>query len=70
VVAEAIAPVEGVEAAFVFGSHARGDAREDSDVDVLVVSVAPETSLGREAAEASLVGRADAEGPSPRLASG
>lgn len=58
VVAEAIAPVEGVEAAFVFGSFARGDARDDSDVDVFVVSSVPEASLGREAAEASvLLGR-------------
>ncbi len=58
VVAEAIAPVEGVEAAFVFGSFARGDSRDDSDVDVLVVCSIPEASLGREAAEASvLLGR-------------
>lgn len=33
----ALAGVEGVEAAFIFGSHARGTARSDSDVDVLVV---------------------------------
>ena len=58
VVAEAIAPMAGVEAAFVFGSFARGDAREDSDVDVLVVSSTDGATLGREAAEASvLLGR-------------
>lgn len=56
VVEEAISGVEGIEAAFVFGSFARGDAREDSDVDVLVVGDGlAEASLGREAAEASLL---------------
>ena len=59
VVEEAIAGVEGVEAAFVFGSFARGDARDDSDVDVLVVGdQEAEVRLGREAAGASvLLGR-------------
>ncbi|HEX2201783.1 MAG TPA: nucleotidyltransferase domain-containing protein [Longimicrobium sp.] len=33
----ALADVPGVEAAFIFGSHARGRARPDSDVDVFVV---------------------------------
>jgi predicted nucleotidyltransferase len=56
VVEEAIAGVEGVEAAFVYGSFARGDARDDSDVDVLVVGDhVAEASLGREAAEASVL---------------
>lgn len=59
VVEEAFAGVEGIEAAFVFGSFARGDARADSDVDVLVVAdAATQGRLGREAAEASvLLGR-------------
>ena len=59
VVEEAIAGIEGIEIAFVFGSFARGDARDDSDVDVLVVGdVAEDASLGRQAAEASvLLGR-------------
>jgi predicted nucleotidyltransferase len=59
VVEEAIAGIVGIEAAFVFGSFARGDARDDSDVDVLVVGdVASDAGLGREAAEASvLLGR-------------
>jgi predicted nucleotidyltransferase len=33
----ALAPVPGIEAAFVFGSIARGDAVPESDVDVLIV---------------------------------
>jgi predicted nucleotidyltransferase len=56
VVHEAFADVEGIEAAFVFGSFARGDARDDSDVDVLVVGDLPsEGGIGRGAAEASML---------------
>ncbi|HKP74379.1 MAG TPA: nucleotidyltransferase domain-containing protein [Longimicrobiaceae bacterium] len=56
VVEEAIAGVEGIDAAFVYGSFARGDARPDSDVDVLVVGDVPsDAQLGRKAAEASLL---------------
>lgn len=59
VVEEAIAGVEGIEVAFVFGSFARGDPRDDSDVDVLVLGdQAEEAALGRQVAEASvLLGR-------------
>lgn len=59
VVEEAIAGIEGIDAAFVYGSFARGDARDDSDVDVLVVGdLAEDAALGRQAAEASvLLGR-------------
>lgn len=59
VVEEALSSVEGIEAAFVYGSFARGDAREDSDVDVLVIGDADaQARVGREAAEASvLLGR-------------
>jgi predicted nucleotidyltransferase len=59
VVEEALAGIEGIEAAFVFGSFARGDARDDSDVDVLVIGdLSQDAALGREAAEASvLLGR-------------
>ncbi|MBV9110422.1 MAG: nucleotidyltransferase domain-containing protein, partial [Gemmatimonadetes bacterium] len=32
----ALVAIPGVEAAFIFGSLARGDARPDSDVDLLV----------------------------------
>jgi predicted nucleotidyltransferase len=35
---EAFTGVPGVEAAFVFGSQARGDMRPDSDVDLFVVA--------------------------------
>ncbi|HEU4454597.1 MAG TPA: nucleotidyltransferase domain-containing protein, partial [Longimicrobium sp.] len=37
VMREVFSGVEGVDAAFVFGSHARGDTRPDSDVDLFVV---------------------------------
>jgi predicted nucleotidyltransferase len=59
VVEEAIAGIEGIDAAFVFGSFARGDAGEHSDVDVLVVGdLSADAALGRQAAEASvLLGR-------------
>lgn len=59
VVEAGLAAVPGIDAAFVFGSFARGDARADSDVDVMVVGDSADgAALGREAAEASvLLGR-------------
>ncbi|MFL5537894.1 MAG: nucleotidyltransferase domain-containing protein [Longimicrobiaceae bacterium] len=33
----AFAGVEGVEAAFIFGSEARGDTRDDSDIDLFII---------------------------------
>ena len=38
VLREAFSGIGGVDAAFVFGSHARGDTRPDSDVDLFLVS--------------------------------
>lgn len=56
VVQEAISGIEGIDAAFVFGSFARGDAAEHSDVDLLVVGdVEADAALGRKTAEASLL---------------
>jgi predicted nucleotidyltransferase len=58
----AIAGVEGIRLAFVFGSTARGDARGDSDVDVLVVGdLGPDSRLGHHAAEASMLLDRDVE---------
>ncbi len=59
VLASALARVDGVDAAFVFGSFARGDTRPDSDVDLFVVAdEGARRDLGREATEASvLLGR-------------
>jgi len=55
----ALAEVEGVEGAFIFGSFARGSEREESDVDVMVLgSDIDEPSLSRHVIEASvLLGR-------------
>lgn len=50
-----IAPVAkqyGVKAVFLFGSYARGEAREDSDIDLLV------DTQWNEPAQSSLFGRA------------
>lgn len=41
VLREAFTGVPGVEAAFVFGSQARGDMRPDSDVDLLLIADEP-----------------------------
>jgi predicted nucleotidyltransferase len=55
----ALEDVEGVEAAFIFGSFAKGRDREDSDVDVLVCGEhVDDRALSRHALEASvLLGR-------------
>jgi predicted nucleotidyltransferase len=44
---DALRSLPGVRAAFVFGSVARGDARADSDIDVLICADAlPDRALG------------------------
>lgn len=59
VLREALSTVPGVEGAFVFGSFARGEAREESDVDVLLVGDdIPRRELSRSTLESSaLLGR-------------
>lgn len=56
---EAFAGLPGVEAAFLFGSLVRGDVREDSDADVLLIGEGvSRRELGRRTLEASsLLGR-------------
>lgn len=52
----ALAEVPGIDAAFIFGSHARGLARPDSDVDLFVVGDAVnEAELLRHTLEAGVL---------------
>jgi predicted nucleotidyltransferase len=56
VVRNALADVPGIEVAFVFGSFARGDTREDSDVDVFIVDDGiPERQLARRTIDAEIL---------------
>ena len=56
VLREALADVGGVQAAFVFGSTARGDAAPDSDVDLFVLGDEISSArLGRETTNAALL---------------
>lgn len=56
VVRNALADVPGISAAFVFGSFARGDTREDSDVDVFIIDDGiPEERLARRTIEAEIL---------------
>lgn len=59
VIRDALSDVPGTVAGFVFGSFARGDVREDSDVDVLVLGEAiAEDLLSRRTLDAGvLLGR-------------
>jgi predicted nucleotidyltransferase len=52
----ALVDVSGVDVAFLFGSFARGDARPDSDVDVLILGEAvDEDALARAALDAGVL---------------
>lgn len=51
----ALAEVPGIEAAFVFGSHASGRPRDDSDVDLFVVGDVDEDELLRRTLEAGVL---------------
>lgn len=56
VVRNALADVPGIEAAFIFGSFARGDTREDSDVDVFLIGDdIPDRVLYERTIEASIL---------------
>jgi predicted nucleotidyltransferase len=56
VVRNALADIPGIAAAFVFGSFARGDTREDSDVDVFLIDDGiPEERLARRTIEAEIL---------------
>ena len=59
VLREALGGLDGIRAAFVFGSMVRGDTRPDSDVDVLVVDeeVSREVMGGALLEAESLLGR-------------
>lgn len=59
IVRDALSDVPGLDAAFVFGSFARGDTREDSDLDLLVLEDgAPEDLVARRTLDAAvLLGR-------------
>jgi predicted nucleotidyltransferase len=55
VLRDVLRDVPGVEAAFIFGSFARGDARPDSDIDLLVYGDTEDADLGSALLEAALV---------------
>jgi predicted nucleotidyltransferase len=56
VVRNALADVPGIEAAFIFGSFARGDTRNDSDVDVFLIGDdIPDRVLYERTMEASIL---------------
>lgn len=55
VLRDVLQDVPGVEAAFIFGSLARGDARPDSDIDLLVYGETEGVDLGSALLQAALV---------------
>jgi predicted nucleotidyltransferase len=52
---DALAEVPGIEAAFIFGSLARGDARPDSDIDLLIYGDPEHGRLGRAIGDLAMV---------------
>ena len=56
VLSEALADVGGIDAAFIFGSSARGEARADSDVDLFILGEGiPAAKLGRATSTAAIL---------------
>jgi predicted nucleotidyltransferase len=56
VLRDALNDVRGIDAAFIFGSQARGDARPDSDIDLLILGEQIDDSeLGAALLETALV---------------
>lgn len=51
----ALAEIPGIDGAFIFGSHARGAARPDSDVDLMVIGDVDEADLLRHTLEAGVL---------------
>ena len=54
-IADALRPIDAVQAAWLFGSRARGDAREDSDLDVAVLYRREIDGAARERARREIV---------------
>jgi predicted nucleotidyltransferase len=56
VLRDVLRDVPGVEAAFIFGSMARGDARPDSDIDLLIYGDSiPDGAVGRALLDAAVI---------------
>jgi DNA-binding transcriptional ArsR family regulator len=55
VLRDVLQDVPGIEAAFIFGSLARGDARPDSDIDLLVYGDTEDSELGSALLQAAVV---------------
>jgi predicted nucleotidyltransferase len=56
VLRDALNEVPGIDAAFIFGSQARGDARPDSDIDLLILGERiDDAELGAALMETALV---------------
>jgi predicted nucleotidyltransferase len=58
VVRAGLADVDDIDDAFVFGSTASGEQREDSDIDILIVGSPPERAISRRTLDlGALLGR-------------